>query len=234
MALFGIFKSKQERELDGVLKQMHEDIFPGGEADVLRDIARVARYTNGKIPPDKIRGFVQGCKTLIAISESYDDDGFVRSNKARSGNLISDAEAHEVYVYFAGEANYVSSVTKMYAGKGEPMPADTKQHLAQIEQTYANGTRTDTISGGYGEFGMTVTNPIPTISVRGSNRYLSSLRFRGQEVKNHRHGSTSSPVTDGNVDIYELTVAGKEVGTVYICPYHRKNCKIAPKGFTLA
>lgn len=234
MAFFGLFKSKEESELEKMLKQMHDAIFPGGESDVLRDIERVTRYTNGKIPRDKIRGFVAGCKTLVLIGDKHDDEDFVRSFKIRSNNLISDAEANEVYVYFEGEASYAVNITKMAGAKGARPNSELRQHLAQMEETYATGTSKDSISGGYGEFGLAVTNPIPTISVKGSNTYLSRLRFKGQEVKNVRRGSTLSPVTTGNVDIYELTANGKEVGAVYICPYHRKNSKAVPNGFTLA
>jgi len=228
MAFFGLFKSKQDRDMDNMLMRLNDTIFPGGETDVLRDIERVSRYTHGKIPRDKIRGFVSGCKTLALISDTREDEDFVRSFKTRSGNLISDAEAYEVFVYFSGESEYANNATRVL---GSPLNAEMKQHLAQMEAIYAEGTYEDSITGGYGEFGLTVTNPIPMISVRGSNKYLSKLYFRGQEVKNTRSGSTSSPVTKGKLDIYALSVNGKEVGTIYICPYHRRNCKTAPDGF---
>lgn len=132
--------------------------------------------------------------------------------------MISDVEAYEVFVYLAGEAAYADNITKMLGSKGAPLNAGLIQLLAQMEAIYAEGSYEDSISGGYGEFGLTVTNPIPMISARGSNKYLSKLYFRGQEVKYARSGSSSSPVTEGKLDIYELSVDGKEVGTIYICP----------------
>jgi len=33
--------------------------------------------------------------------------------KLRSGNVLSDSEAFEVYVYFAGESNYFDILTRM-------------------------------------------------------------------------------------------------------------------------
>jgi hypothetical protein len=233
MALFGLFKSKQKREIDNTVREINERIFPGGEADCTRDMARVAAITNRKIPADKIRGFVAGCKALVHISETYDDEDFTRSFKIRSGNVLSDAEAFEVYVYFAGEANYFDTLTKVAKLNGQGVTKEFKDAMANVSATYAKGTYRDTIAGGYGEFGHTVTNPIPTISVTGSIKYLAGLRYGSRPVKNNRVGSTSSPVTDGNVDIYELSVGTRDVGAVYICPYHKRNCKIAPKGFTL-
>lgn len=233
MALFGLFKSKQERELDNTMREIHEKIFPGGESDFIRDMTRVTSITHGKISTDKIRGFVAGCKTLVHISETHDDESFTRSFKIRSENVLSDAEAFEVYAYFAGEADYFDKLTFMTNMNGQPMTQEIRAAMNNVSATYAKGTYKDTIPGGYGEFGQTVTNPIPTISVAGSNKYLTKLRYGGREVASKRVGSTSSPITDGNVDIYELNVSGREVGAIYICPYHKRNCKIAPKGFTL-
>ena len=73
MALFGLFKGKQERVLENTMKDIQENIFPDGESDFLRDIAKISAITNRKIPADKIRGFVAGCKTLVHISETHDD-----------------------------------------------------------------------------------------------------------------------------------------------------------------
>lgn len=233
MAFFGLFKSKQDRAQGDEFNQLLDTIFPGGEENVLRDIERVSRYTHGKIPRDKIRGFVAGCKTLVQISETREDEDFVQSFISRSENLISDVEAYEVFIYLAGEAAYADNITKMLGSKGAPLNTGLIQLLAQMEAIYAEGTYEDSISGGYGEFGLTVTNPIPMISAKGSNNYLSKLHFHGQAVEYARSGSTSSPVTEGKLDIYVLSVDGKEVGTIYICPYHRRNCKTAPTGFTL-
>ena len=231
MALFGLFKSK--RELDNTMREIHERIFPGGEPDFIRDMARVTLITHRKIPADKIRGFVAGCKTLVHISETHDDESFTRSFKIRSENVLSDAEAFEVYAYFAGEASYFDNLTRMAKLNGQSVTQEFKDAMDNVSATYAKGTYKDTIPGSHGEFGHTVTNPIPTISVAGSNKYLTKLRYGGRQVEHNRVGSTSSPVTEGNVDIYELSVEGREVGAIYICPYHKRNCKIAPKGFTL-
>ena len=49
----------------------------------------------------------------------------------------------------------------------------------------------------------------------------------------NRFGSTKSDVTPGSIDNYNLEVLGLEVGTIYICPYHKWNSNLAPRGFTL-
>ena len=47
MALFGLFKSKQERELDNTMREIHERIFPGGEADFANKVLSAMRHQFG-------------------------------------------------------------------------------------------------------------------------------------------------------------------------------------------
>ncbi len=116
---------------------------------------------------------------------------------------------------------------------GQSMTREFKDAMDNISATYAKGTYKDKIQTGHGEFGVSLTNPIPTMSVVGSNKYLSKLGYGSRELEHRRVGSTSSPVTDGNVDIYELYVNGREVEAIYICSYHKRNSRIVPKGYTL-
>lgn len=233
MAFFGLFKSKQEREFDNSLQKITEMVFPRGEQDIERDCQRINALTNGKIPQDRLRGFVTGCKTLVRISESDDDARFTGSFMQRAEGRISEKEAYEMYAYFEGEANFYDNLTRQMTLMGGN-PSDSPEAIfGDMPWIYSAGTREDTIEDGYGEFGLAHTNPVPTISVRGSNRYLANLRFGGHPVEANRMGSTSSDATPGSVDMYALTCAGRKVGTVFICPYHKRNSRKAPKGFLL-
>lgn len=105
----------------------------------------------------------------------------------------------------------------------------------QTEAT-KGGVDTDDIPKGYGPFGLCKTNPIPTRSIPGSNEYLSRLRTKdGQAIESSRIGSTrAQDVTNGAIDMYRISSGGKDLGTVFLCPYHRKNSEKAPEGFCLA
>lgn len=234
MALFGLFKSKQERDMESAFAAIQKMIFPGGDFDLDRDAARIGQLTRGKIGADKLRGFTGGCKALVHISEDYDDADFVRSFIVRSENRLSEAEAYDVYVYLAGEAFYRDSATRMWVDRSIPITQEMRTQIDEFCEKYKHGTYKDSIEGGHGDFGVTLSNPIPTVSVKGSNKYLSRIRHAGRPVEHKRVGSTSSPITQGNVDIYELSVQGRGIGTIFICPYHRRTSRIAPKGFTLA
>jgi hypothetical protein len=110
---------------------------------------------------------------------------------------------------------------------------EARKYGQEIRESH--GVDTDTIPTGYGEYGLCLSNPIPTDSVDGSNLYLTQLRTHdGKKVEAFRRGSTgASDVTPGSIDIYELSVKGEVINTIYICPYHKRNSTLAPKGFSL-
>ena len=97
------------------------------------------------------------------------------------------------------------------------------------------GVETDDIPKGYGPFGLCKTNPVPTSGVPGSMEYLARLRTQdGRPIESSRRGSTSAEdVTSGMIDIYNINSGGVNLGTIYLCPYHRKNSSKAPDGFRL-
>jgi hypothetical protein len=233
MAFFGLFKSKQEKDFEASLKGVNQMIFPLGESDISRDCQRIDILTNGKIPDSDLKGFVTGCKALVVISTSYDDEDFIRSNVARSKNRINEIEARDVYVYLAGESMVRANIARMVSDQGKSLSSDLIDYCDQLGKIWAKGTTQDKIVNGIGEFGLSANNPIPTVCVKGSDVYLSRLRLNGKAVEHKRLGSTKSEITEGNVDIYVISQNGSEVAKIYICPYHRKDSKIAPKGFTI-
>jgi hypothetical protein len=175
---------------------------------------------------------VSGCKTLVAISEANDDDGFIESNIRRSKDRITPAQAREVYVYLAGESMMRANFGRMVIGQGGQIPKEIEDEMARVRKVWSMGTLSNTIQGGYGQYGLVVSNPTPTVCVRGSDKYLSRLRFDGKPVNRDRIRSTSSEVTAGNVDIYKLSLGAQALGSIFICPHHKHDNKIAPKGFS--
>ena len=189
--------------------------------------------TNGKLPDSDLREFVAGCKILVAINDSYDDDDFVRSTIVRSKNRLNDVEARDVYVYLAGESMSRASVAAFSKSQNKSLTPEMLAHCEKLREVWAQGSTKDQIKNGSGQFGLSLDNPVPTICVKGSNLYLSRLRYRGQSVESKRLGSTTSSVTLGNIDIYAISQNGEDIATIYICPYHRKDSKLAPEGFSI-
>ena len=126
-----------------------------------------------------------------------------------------------------------------FFGKKKKEEQDAAELLKAIIQyqveSRKDGVDTDDLPKAYGPFGLCKTSPIPTRGVPGSVEYLSRLRTNdGRPVENSRIGSTSAEdVTSGMIDIYAISSGGSSLGTIYLCPYHKKNSAKAPDGFRL-
>lgn len=126
-----------------------------------------------------------------------------------------------------------------FFGKKRKQEQETAELLKAITQYQAesskDGVDTDDIPKGYGPYGLCKTNPVPTQGIPGSNEYLSRLRAKdGRSIESSRIGSTSADeVTSGAIDMYSISSGGVSLGTVYLCPYHKRNSGKAPEGFRL-
>jgi len=118
--------------------------------------------------------------------------------------------------------------------KDDPRFKECKLLVDAMKEMSADGCDTDEIPGGHGEFGHALTNPIPARTVFGSKTYLVGLRTAdGEKVAYTRIGSFSSSVSDHPVDGYSITGAdGKQLATLYLSPYHKRNSAKSPAGFT--
>ena len=107
--------------------------------------------------------------------------------------------------------------------------------LSEIMQSMnGDGTGEDEIPEGYGEFGYELTNPIPVNTTFGSTSYLEKLKtINSLKVSYDRIGSYSSPVSIHPVDGYKISLDGKNLATLYISCYHKKNSEKAPKNFKI-
>lgn len=92
------------------------------------------------------------------------------------------------------------------------------------------GSDVDENANKFGEFGFTLTNPVPVNGPIGEVIYLSSLRSNdGSRVLFHRIGSLNE------VDIYEsVTSDGKKWDLLYFDMYHPRKSKKSPRGYKIA
>lgn len=125
----------------------------------------------------------------------------------------------------------------LYDELASPEDFKKNQELYDLQKEFmgSQGSDSDTMPEGIGEFGLEVTNPVPTSTVFGSIFYMGQLRtLDGVKVEYDRKGSTMAANITSMIDIYKITANGKEVATIYVCPYNQKNSERAPKGFKLA
>src|SRR5690606_30965701 len=89
------------------------------------------------------------------------------------------------------------------------------------------GGAVDSLADATGEFGRTVTNPIPVNGPVGEVTYLSALTMAdGRGIWAHRLGSRD------RIDIFEVVSDdGKDWSLLYLTPYHPRKSKLVPRGF---
>ena len=100
------------------------------------------------------------------------------------------------------------------------------------------GPACEKVKGGYGEFGFSLTNPIPVNGIIGAKVYLSRLvTSNGSQVRPflfHRLGSFMSPVVKGAIDQYELVSSDASRWlTLYLHQYHPRRSRHVPGGLHL-
>ena len=86
---------------------------------------------------------------------------------------------------------------------------------------------------GFGHFGLSLGNPIPTQNIQGSTDYLTKLKTtNGHSVTSFRLGSVNQTEnSERMIDIYLVSTATQETSTLYFYPYHDNNSNKAPVGF---
>lgn len=100
----------------------------------------------------------------------------------------------------------------------------------QERQRVENGVACEQIANGTGEFGRTVTNPIPVNGLFGAWTYLSRLRWMQTGSKVFFHQLRQ----EGSIMVFALiNRSGTWQDTLYVDPYHPYASRHRPKGYML-
>jgi hypothetical protein len=176
MGLFDFFrrKPKLSKEQSEVMDKMAELLF-GGKEQMREQIMELHKTFNKRYSAEQVANalvwmtsrFVQeGDKSARALV----DEGQMR----RPNNAFSKADAMTIYNYVARKR----------------MPESVDSIFAMMNEMIGNradGATTDVIPGAYGEYGLCVTNPIPTRGIPANEVYLRKLAllsgkpFHGKE-----------------------------------------------------
>jgi hypothetical protein len=144
--------------------------------------------------------------------------------KAHFNNQISDQEVSKILNIIVFNLEEVSEETDFLA-----------------KQVHANmGLGGDTAQGDEvenpaGEFGYSVTNPIPVSGIDRIDDYFTTLkRITGESITYNRLGSLAAENLEFPVDKYEIFDSEKQfVATLYVYAYHGCMTGKAPRGFRL-
>lgn len=214
---------------------LREAIFPGGAQEKLFRAQKVHGLCNGKLSIEMALHVYTKAKVRYKIAcwkfdgESHRGitaDELIARTKEDSGGKLSPNESAAVnsYVIFDRVEGVVESrialVKILEIGFG----------------SNAQGYDCDVIPFGIGEYGLEFTNPVPIIGICGIQVYLSRLRREnGEKVVYKRSRAIPATPESEPVDEYDIfSEHGEFLVKLYICPYHQRISRKAPRGFKLA
>lgn len=226
MGLFNFFRKKPRlsEEQNQLMDKLSEMQFGGKEQMrvQIRELYELLgrRYDMGKV-----------ANALTWMTMRFNREG----DKSMQG-LVDEGQLHRPDNAFTRDD--VIKIYRYVAKKSflKLVPNGTDEIFESMLQTLGNtdkGASTDVISGAYGEYGLCVTNPIPTRGIPSNEVYLRKLALlSGESFHWERIGSFGAPNIENPIDGYEIiSDSGDTLCTIYISPYQRVISNTAPKGF---
>lgn len=223
-----MFKSGQEKEADETKDEIFNMIFPGGKEQIEIEVDEISNLIESRYPRAQLG------KVYFRIAYSF----FLSQDKSEEAVLGSVADLIDV----KNEQDYFRIIYQYVKNKFLRQQLGTEDEGELVESASAMfggsvGCDSDEIPGGYGDFGYTVNNPIPTNGIMGSNIYLSKLKLKSGNIEAEwkRTGPRLAENIENVIDEYQLiSSSGECVAVIYISPYHKKNSERAPDGFSLS
>ena len=180
MGLFDFLKSKKKKPADSTLAKLQEEImhmsFPKGKEDIKRQVIELCEMFKGKYSVGEVGGTLCYMNSLFITSNDKSANRIVKIGAMhRPDNKFSEEDANVIYKYMVRQ-----KVNEKFGDKAEIMFQTLYESLGNIE----GGATTDEIPGGYGEYGLCITNPIPVNGVMSNELYLQSLKLLSGEKFN--------------------------------------------------
>jgi len=225
MGLFGFLKTKKKSDIDKLMEKVHNDIFPDGFKQIERETDELFQLLNGRYSKEQLKSTLLYASALFLITDNKSAERITSSIIIRSNRAIDEEDANTIYNY----------ITKKFIKQQLHVDDKVAELYSDIGFGGNRGYDADEIPGGFGEFGLEVTNPVPVKGIISNEIYLGKLRtLGGERITWDRLGSTSIANIQDMIDIYEIkSISGNDLGTIYICPYHQKTSNKAPIGFKL-
>ena len=212
-----------KNELTSSLEKMNKEIFPNGQLDIDKGTKKLLKILNDNIDKNTAQNIFVKSSSICYITSmkgTFSKERLKQHLAPYALDYFNDDTLGEFYDFIISKNERASliEITREFSKSSNP-----------------KGTDKDVMPEGYGEFGLEITNPIPTSSIPDSYFYLNSLRTQnGSEITFNRIGSMGAPNISQTIDAYTISANGKELATIYICPYNKKTSTKAPKGFILS
>ena len=212
-----------KNELTNSLKKMNKEIFPNGQLDIDKGTKKLLQILNDNIDKNTAQNIFVKSSSICYITSmkgTFSKERLKQHLAPYALDYFNDDTLSEFYDFIISKNETASLI-------------EIKREFSKSSNP--KGTDKDVMPEGYGEFGLEITNPIPTSSIPDSYFYLNSLRTQnGSEITFNRIGSMGAPNISQTIDAYTISANEQELATIYICPYNKKTSTKAPKGFMLS
>jgi len=220
-------QGQNKNELISSVEKMQKEIFPNGKIDIDEGTKKLLHVLNNTIDEKTAQNIFVKSSSICYITSmkgGFSKERLKQHLAPYALDYFNDDTLNRFYDYIlsknerASGLNSLLEITREFSKSSNP-----------------TGTDKDVMPEGYGEFGLEITNPIPTSSIPDSYFYLGRLRTQnGSEITHNRKGSMEAPNINHAIDIYSISENGREIATMYICAYNKKTSTKAPKGFKLS
>ena len=224
----GLFNRKKNvsksKSMDALIDKVDEMFF-GGSENKYTQMKELYNLFDHRYNYEQIGNALTWMTMRFFRSDDRSSQGLVDEGQMRRpNNPFSRDDAMKLY-------NYV--VRKAFEKNMPKAPEEMFEPLYKSLGNYETGATTDVIPEAYGEYGLCVTNPVPTRGVSTNEAYLKRLSLlSGEPFHWERIGSFGAPNIENPIDGYEIiTDNGEHLCTIYISPYQRIISNKAPKGF---
>ena len=233
MGLFGFGKKPPAKE-DEDLKLINEQIFPGGMEEKIFRSAKVVEISNRKLTATEALNVFTKAKVRYKIA-CWHFDGKEHRGRTADDLIQRTIEDSETKLSFLEAVAVISYVIFDRIDPQLNSHAAIKGCLETAFGSDEQGYDCDEIPFSVGEFGRDLTNPIPVRGVGGIGVYFRRLRIsNGEKVVAKRVRAISVENQPGKTDEYDVfTEAGAFLAKLYLCAYHQRVSRKAPRGFKL-
>lgn len=233
MGFFDFFKrNKKEAKLESLMAAQMKRMFPNGIQELNEQVSELKAKLSSHYSSKEVQGQLIYMTSLLYTARDRSSHRIVKIGAMnRSDNVFSYDENMIIYRFAASK-----QIERMMPSI-KNLDSDTRAKIIQeglaAMGNNPDGCKSDEMPNGYGEFGLTVTNPVPVRGTAANEIYLESLKHTsGTSLKWTRIGSTGAPNIEYPIDYYDITdTDGNSLATIYISPYQDTISRKAPKGF---
>lgn len=212
---------KEKGSLNKIMSDMNNRLFPEGPKQLDEETHFLCLLLQKHYSFEEVKRSFLYISSMFLIAQDRSQEGIVTRALNHPRNRIDRESTILIYQFVAKKSLNKNS---------EVVDPNAQTILDYVNGSFNKGCTGNVIPNGYGDYGLTKTNPIPVKGILANEAYLSKLRtFKGEELNWKRLGSTRAPNIENPIDIYHITTKnGVDMGDIYISPYQNHTSTKAP------